>query len=105
MTYEQYMYGDPWMVRFYKEAYLMKRKVDNENMWIQGSYFANAVAVGIQNTFGKKHVDYLKKPMELFPKTKAEKADEAREARKKLIDYLNRMKKSFGKKQKMGVDE
>lgn len=90
------------MVRAYKEAYLMKRKVDNENMWIQGSYIANAVAVAIQNTFGKKHVDYLKKPLELFPKTKAEKAEEVRESRRKLIDYLNKMKKSFGEKTENG---
>lgn len=105
MTYEQYWYGDPWMVVAYKEAYLMKRKVDNENMWIQGAYIANAVSTAIQNTFGKKHVDYLKQPLELFPKTKAEKAEEIRSTKRKLIDYLNKMKKSFGKKNKTGADE
>lgn len=93
------------MVVAYREAYLIKRKVDNENMWIQGAYIANAVSTAIQNTFGKKHVDYLKKPLELFPKTNAEKADEVRDARKKLIEYLSSMKRSFGKRQKTGVDE
>ena len=93
------------MVIAYKEAYLMKRKVENENMWIQGAYIANAVSTAIQNTFGKKHVDYLQKPLELFPKTKAEKAEEVRTARRKLIEYLNKMKRSFGEKNKMGADK
>ena len=100
MTYEQYWYGDPWMVRAYAQAYLIKRKVENENMWIMGSYIANAFGTVLANSFGKKKVDYLKKPMDIFPKTEAEQKAEIREERRKLISWLNGLKKSAAKKNK-----
>ena len=98
MTYEQFWYGDPWMVRAYAQSYLLKRKIENENAWIQGAYIANAVTVSIANTFGKKKVDYIKQPMDIFPKTEAEKQSEIREERRKLINWLNGMKKLSAKK-------
>ena len=104
MTWEQYWYGDPWMAKAYRQAYLMKRKVENENMWIQGAYIFNAVTNAIATTFGKKRVDYLKKPLDIFPKTEAEKAEEVRSERKKLIEFLNGFRKKM-KNQSMGVDQ
>ena len=100
MTYEQFWYGDPWMVRAYSEAYLLKRKIENENMWILGAYVANAVSVAIHNNFDKKKVKYLEKPLELFPKTEAEKQAEIREEKRKLIEWLNMMKKASDRKRK-----
>ena len=100
MTYEQFWYGDPWMVRAFAQAYLIRRKVQNENMWIQGAYISNAVTIAIANTFGKKKVDYHKKPLDLFPKTEAEEQSEVREERRKLIALLNGIKKAAVKKEK-----
>ena len=98
MTYEQYWYGDPWMVRYYAESYLLKRKVENENAWILGAYMMNAVSIALANSFGKKRYDYLKKPLDLFPKTEAEKQMEIREEKRKLINWLNGFKASAKKK-------
>ena len=100
MTYDQYWYGDPWMVRAYAQSYLLKRKIENENMWILGSYVANAFGVVLANTFGKKKVKYLEKPMDLFPKTEAEEQNEIREERRKLIATLNGFIKSAARKKK-----
>ena len=102
MTYEQYWHGDPWLVRAYAQAYLLRRKVDNEQAWIQGAYIANAVTVAIANTFGKKKTDYLKKPLEIFPKTEAEKKAEVREERRKVIAWLNGMARKAKKKKTTG---
>ena len=104
MTYEQYWYGDPWMVRAYAEAYLNRRKIQNENAWILGAYVANAVTVAIANTFGKKRADYLKQPLDLFPKTEAEKQIEIREEKKKLIDWLSGLKQSASRKKNTGSE-
>ena len=104
MTYEQYWYGDPWMTRAYAQAHLLKRKIQNENMWIMGSYMANAFGVVIANAFGKKRLKYLDKPMQLFPKTESEKKSEIREEKRKLITYLNGLAKSF-KKKNTGSDQ
>ena len=98
MTYEQYWYGNPWMTRAYAQAYLLKRKVENENMWILGAYISNAFGSVISNAFGKRKVEYLKKPLDIFPKTEAEQNAEIREERRKLITWLNGMKKAAAKK-------
>ena len=106
MTYEQYWYDDPYLARAYAQAFLMKRKIENENMWIQGAYIANAVTISIANSFGKRHVDYLKQPLELFPKTEAEKKEEVREKRRKIVETLLRVQAAFNKKKaKTGVDQ
>ena len=100
MTYEQYWKDDPYLARAYAQAYLLKRKVENENMWIQGAYIANAVTISIANTFGKKQHDYLKQPLDIFPKTEREKAEEVRAERQKLIAMLSGFKRAFNKKAK-----
>lgn len=104
MTYDQFWFGDPWMVRAYAQSYLLKRRVENENMWIQGIYVANALQMVIGNAFGKNsHLKYFEKPLEFFPKTESEKKQEVREERQKLIHWLNQWKQSANMKQ--GVDE
>ena len=105
MTYEQYWYDDPYIARAYAQAYLLKRKTENENMWIQGSYITNAVTTAIQNTFGKKKVDYMKEPLPLFPKTEAEIAEEKRTEKRKLINYLSGLAKAFKKKAQTGGNQ
>ena len=102
MTYEQYWYGDPWMVRAYADAYLLKRKIENENMWIQGAYIANAMGAVMATSFGKRKVNYMDKPMDLFPKTEAEQQAEIREERRRLVNMLNGFKKKFSNKKKAG---
>ena len=102
MTYEQYWFGNPWMTRAYAQAYLLKRKIENENMWIQGAYITNAFGTVLSNAFGKKKVEYLKKPLDIFPKTEAEKQAEIREGRRKLIEWLNNVKKASIKKKNTG---
>jgi len=92
------------MVRAYAQAFLLRRKIENENAWILGSYVANAVTVAIANTFGKKKIDYLKKPLEIFPKTEQEEQAEIREERRKLISYLNGLRKAYKKKTGSGSD-
>ena len=104
MTYEQFWYGDPWMCRAYAQAYLLKRKVENENAWILGAYMANAFGTVLANAFSKKKAKYLEKPLELFPKTEAEEQAELREERQKLITWLNGWKKSAAKKKNTGSE-
>lgn len=88
MTYNQYWYGNPWMARDYSQAYLLKRKVDNESAWIHGAYVFAALNASLSTLFGKRKNDYLKKPVDLFPKTKAEIEEEKRAKRRKLIEFL-----------------
>ena len=101
MTYEQYWYGDPWMARAYAQAYLMKRKVRNEDIWIQGIYMTHALQTVIGTAFGKKKLKYIEKPLDLFPKSEFEKEQEVRTERLKLVNWLNKLKLST----RAGVDK
>ena len=98
MTYKDFWYGDPWMVRAFAQAYLLKRKVDNENAWIYGAYFHAALNASLSTAFGKR-ADYLKQPVDFFPKTKVEKEVEQKEQKRKLIEYFNKL---ASRKKKMG---
>ena len=104
MTYHDYWHGDPWMVVAYREAYMLKPRKRNEEMWIQGAYIANAVGVAISNSFGKHKVDYLKSPLEIYPKTYAEEQGEIRQEKLKLIQQLSKISANFKRKQK-GIDQ
>lgn len=103
MTWEQYWYGDPWMARAYAQAYLLKRKAMNEQLWLQGVYNANAFKAIIASAFSKKKEKYLDKPLDIFPKTEAEKNQEKREMKRGLVEWLAQWGKA--NKKDMGADQ
>ena len=68
MTYEQYWYGDPLMVRaFYKADKLRQKRID-EQAWLIGAYTVRAMNASVGNMFlekGKSPVQYPEKPMSM----------------------------------------
>lgn len=102
MSYQDYWYGDPWMARAYAQAYIDKRKVDNEQAWIQGAYFYVAVSAALTTALSKTKKDYPKQPFEIFPKTELELENEKRQKRRKLVEMLERMRI---KNKQRGVDQ
>ena len=104
MTYEQFWYGDPWMAPAFRQYFLLKQKKRNEEMWIQGAYIANAVSVSINNAFSKHRTDYLKAPLDIYPKTDAEEQEEIRQTRLKLVQQLSLISAQFKQSQK-GTDQ
>jgi len=100
MTYEQYWYGDVWMVEAYREADKRKRQTKSEELWLAGLYNHNAVAVAVGNAFRKKSAKpqkYLEEPIRVVPYTEAEKAAIAERERQKTIDYFNRLAEKWEK--------
>jgi len=85
------------MVRAYAQSYLLKRRAMNEELWLEGIYITNAFQTVIGSAFGKHRLKYLEKPLDIFEKTKAEKEQEIRAERQKLINWLNKLKKSADK--------
>ena len=104
MTYDQYWYGDPWMARAYREAFMLRQKKRNEEMWLQGAYIMNAVSTTIHNNFSNRKSDYLKEPLDIYPKTEAEKREEIRREKLKLVQQLSMISAQFKMKQK-GTDQ
>jgi hypothetical protein len=110
MTYEQFWYGDPYMASAYRDAYILKRRIDNENAWIAGAYTMHALTAALNNAFSKTSMKYVKAPFDIFPKTRAEKNLEITAAKNKLIEQLSAFQAAFNarrrrKKKNKGVDE
>lgn len=79
------------MAKAYKEKHLLARKQKNEEMWVNGMYQLSALNVALNNAFNKHKIDYVKKPFDIFPKTEAEKEEEKRVERKKLVEWLSQL--------------
>lgn len=84
MTYEQYWYGDPLMVRaFYKAEQLRQQRV-NDEAWLKGAYVYRAMqaALSVSEFFrgkGQRPDEYPKKPIALNAAEETEVDKEQRE--------------------------
>ncbi len=79
------------MAKAYKEKHLLARRQKNEEMWVNGMYQLSALNVALNNAFNKHKIDYIKKPLDIFPKTEAEKEEEKRIERRKLVEWLSQL--------------
>lgn len=68
MTYEQYWFGDPLMVRAFFKADRIRQQRINDQAWLQGVYFYRALDATVGNMMrkqGQPTAEYPKKPFEL----------------------------------------
>ena len=86
------------MAKTFQQAYLLRQRKRNEEMWIQGAYVANAVATALNNAFSKRKIDYMKAPLDIYPKSYAEEQEEIRQERIKLVKQLSMLAAKFNKK-------
>lgn len=68
MSFDEYWYGDAYLVKFYRDAYKLKRRYDDVFMWKQGMYIYEALCdvSPILHAFSKKGtkpLQYRSKPM------------------------------------------
>ena len=83
MTYEQFWYKEPKLVRAYRKADEIRRRRMNEEQWLAGMYTADALSATVGNMFskGNKH----KYPSEPRPITRSEiESRKEREQREKV---------------------
>ena len=104
MTYEQFWDADPYLVRHYRKAYKTRAEMRNQEMWLQGLYFFNAVSVAISNMNmggGKPNRNkYMEKPIDIFPPTEEELERRAEETRQRMIASLSALKSSWDSQHK-----
>ena len=77
MTYDQYWNGDCLLVKYYREAFDIRKKRENELLWLQGAYIYDALCAvsPVLHAFAKtgtKPLPYLETP---YPLTKKESED------------------------------
>ena len=91
MSYEDYWYGDPYLVYDYIKAEQMRQERENASAWLLGAYVYKAVdaALSYSDMFrgkGEKPRQYPSEPFPLKPKTEEErKAQEEQEAQNERL--------------------
>lgn len=105
MSYEQYWDEPPILAVAYRNAFKIRRELDNEMAWLQGLYVYDAFAVCLANVFakrGSKKQNYIEKPIDIFPLTEAEKKRREQEEYAKMQQAMELMiqKQQRTKKQK-----
>lgn len=85
MTYDQFFNDDCTLVKYYREAQRIKKEQKNQEFWLQGLYFYEALGdmSPVLRAFSKKGVKPLPYPSEAYPVTKAE--IEARKLREEQL--------------------
>ena len=105
MTPTEYWEMSPYLAVAYRDAYRLKRKIDNEQAWLQGIYVMDAFAVCLGNALskrGSKKLTYLEKPIDIFPLSEEEmklKVKEENEKMQKAMELMARRQRRE-KKQK-----
>ena len=111
MTYDQYWFGDPLMVRAFYEAEKLRQERMDEEAWLNGVYMVNALEATVGNAFRKKSqtpFEYPKEPFSLTRKreeaAKKEKRAKERQATWALAWMTNFVEagKNWGKKKQKG---
>ena len=92
MSYDQYWYGDPSLIKYYVKAEKIRQKKTNNELWLQGFYVYHAVGslVPILNPFSKekKAKKYLKEPI---PLTEEDKEEQEQQKLQRFINYMDKL--------------
>lgn len=87
MTYEQYWYGDPLMVRAFYEADKIRKEREDYEAWLHGLYVLNALNASVGNMFRKsgQPVKYPTEPFSVTEKKERQRQKEIDEEQEALI--------------------
>ena len=107
MSYEQYWDEPPQLAVAYREAFRLKRELENEQAWLQGLYIYDAFAVCLVNAFSKRGAskqNYLERPIDIHPLTEREKKRREQEEYAKMQRALETMRREQQRKKKSKGD-
>ena len=92
MSFEEYWYGDPYLAKFYREAYKLKMRYDDVFMWKQGMYIYEALCdvSPILHAFSKKGA----KPLQYRSRPMSEELKENQTEKEKEIEIKNEQLKA-----------
>ena len=93
MSFDEYWYGDAYLVKFYRDAYKLKIRYDDVFMWKQGMYIYEALCdvSPILHAFSKKGT----KPLQYRSKPMSEEIKQMDTEREKEIAIKNEQMKAI----------
>jgi hypothetical protein len=110
MSYDEFWFGKPERARYYRKAYELKKKQLNEQLWLQGMYFFEAICdvapvlVSMPKKDAKIH-EYSAEPYALTAKEQKEREQkEAERKQKAMMNKFTAMSAMINHKFKQGGD-
>lgn len=91
MTFDEFWYGNSFLCRVYMEAYKLKQKALDEQLWLQGFYVYNALncVAPVLHAFAKqgtKPLPYLKSPITQTQEYREQKDEMSETEKQKQIE-------------------
>ena len=88
MTYDQYWYGDPLMVRAFYKADKLRKEREDESAWLMGLYVQSALNSVVGNAFrkqGQQPAEYPEEPMSATVRREKKEAEEERNKEREAL--------------------
>ena len=113
MTYEQFWDGDVKAHKCFRKAAKLRRKQENENMWMQGAYIYEALCAASSLCRGMKPSrpqKYRDAPYDIFEEDRKRREEEERKAQyERMREKVAVFAKAFNEKrnsksEEVGVD-
>ena len=92
MSYDEFWNQDATLVRAYRKAEELKRRRQNEMLWMQGLYVRDALLSTVGNMFASKSSAPIEYPAEPYPVTAEQVAEKKALEHKRMEE---RMKADF----------
>lgn len=101
VPYEEFWYGDYTKLKYYVRLHNLNVERQNEQLWLQGMYFYEALSVALSKSFNKhSNAKYPDKPHRLTPLTDEEKELEKKKQIEEFRAALDEMGRRFEAKHK-----
>lgn len=94
MTFDQFWNDDCTLVKYYREAHELKRREKNQELWVQGMYFYEALCKvsPVLRAFAKKGTKPLPYTAEPYPLSRKEiREREEREEKSRYDKQVNKV--------------
>lgn len=88
MTYDEFWNQDVAMVRAYRKSDELKRRRQNEMLWMQGWYIRDALLSTVGNMFSGKGSVPIEYPAEPYPVTADQIAEKKERERRQMEDRM-----------------
>lgn len=90
MSYDQFWNEDCLLTKYYREAYELKKKLKNEELWLQGMYFYEALCdvSPVLHAFAKKGTKPIKYPSEPYPLNEKDFIDHKEAENRRRIELM-----------------
>ena len=81
MPYELYWYGNPEAVKDFRKADEIRKRRMNEELWLSGTYMAEAIKATVGNMFSKSKFEYPSEPKPITLEEVKERREREQKAR------------------------